>query len=43
MYTIKEQVAIILYFLIFGIFTVTMYRIFSYFINKTRIKKYSSI
>ena len=39
MYTIKEQVAIILYFLIFGIFTVTMYRIFSYFINKTRKKK----
>lgn len=41
MYTIKieEQIAIILYFLIFGIFTVTMYRIFSYFIDKTKLKK----
>lgn len=39
MYTIVEQIAIIIYFLIFGIFSVTMYKMFGYFLNKLRVKK----
>lgn len=39
MYSIKEQIAIIIYFLIFGIFTISFYTIISFFLNKTKIKK----
>lgn len=39
MYTISEQIEIIVYFLIFGIFSVTMYRIFCYYLKRLKIKK----
>lgn len=39
MYTIKEQIQIIIYFLIFGIFSISMYRIFCYFIERIKLKK----
>lgn len=39
MYTIGEQIEIIVYFLIFGIFSVTMYRIFCYYLKRLKIKK----
>lgn len=39
MYSIREQIAIIIYFLVFGIFTITTYTIFSFFLNKTKMKK----
>ncbi len=39
MFTIKEQVALIIYFLVFGVFSITVYTIFSFFLNKFKVKK----
>lgn len=39
MYTIREQVILMVYFLILGIFSISIFKMFIFIINKTKLKK----